>query len=50
MTLDDLKIEYDKYRLKQDKIYVSDYDKFIEEIKMLENNKNSYIHSIRIFR
>ena len=30
--------EYDKYRLKQDKIYVSDYDKFIEEIKMLENN------------
>ena len=50
MNLDDLKIEYDKYRLKQDKIYVSDYDKFIEEIKMLENNKNSYIHSIRIFR
>ena len=34
--------EYDKYRLKQDKIYVSDYDKFIEEIKLLENNdKNS---------
>ena len=30
--------EYDKYRLKQDKIYVSDYDKFIEEIKMVENN------------
>ena len=30
--------EYDKYRLKQDKIYVSDYDKFIEEIKMIENN------------
>lgn len=30
--------EYDKYRLKQDKIYVSDYDKFIEEIKLLENN------------
>ena len=30
--------EYDKYRLKQDKIYVSDYDKFIEEIKMLENS------------
>jgi hypothetical protein len=50
MTLDDLKIEYDKYRLKQDKIYVSDYDKFIEEIKMLENNKKSYIPSIRIFR
>lgn len=30
--------EYDKYRLKQDKIYVSDYDKFIQEIKMLESN------------
>ena len=29
--------EYDKYRLKQDKIYVSDYDKFIEEVKLLED-------------
>lgn len=38
MILDYLKIEFDKYRLKQDKIYVSDYDKFVEEIKMLENN------------
>ena len=33
--------EYDKYRLKQDKIYVSDYHKFIEEIKMLENNNQN---------
>ena len=32
--------EYDKYRLKQDKIYVSDYDKFIKETKFLENNDN----------
>lgn len=32
--------EYDKYRLKQDKIYVSDYDKFIEEIKLLDNKNN----------
>ena len=29
--------EYDKYRLKQDKLYVSDFDKFIEEVKLLEN-------------
>ena len=29
--------EYDKYRLKQDKLYVSDYDKFIEEVKLLED-------------
>lgn len=28
--------EYDKYKLKQDKIYVSDFDKFLEETKMLE--------------
>lgn len=29
--------EYDKYRLKQDKLYVSDFDKFVEEVKMLDN-------------
>ncbi|MBQ8132010.1 MAG: virulence RhuM family protein [Bacilli bacterium] len=29
--------EYDKYRLKQDQLYVSDFDKFIEEVKLLEN-------------
>lgn len=29
--------EYDKYRLKQDKLYMSDYDKFIEEVKLLED-------------
>ena len=29
--------EYDKYRLKQDKLYVSDFDKFIEEVKLLED-------------
>lgn len=32
--------EYDKYRLKQDKLYVSDFDKFIEEIKLLEDRDN----------
>ena len=31
--------EYDKYMKKQDKLYVSDFDKFIEEIKLIENNK-----------
>ena len=29
--------EYDKYRVEQDKVYKSDYDKFIEEIKNLED-------------
>ena len=29
--------EYDKYRLKQDKLYVSDFDKFIEKVKLIEN-------------
>ena len=28
--------EYDKYRLKQDKLYVSDFDKFIKEVELLE--------------
>ena len=28
--------EYDKYILKQDKIYVSDFDKFIKEVELLE--------------
>ena len=28
--------EYDKYRLKQDKLYVSDFDKFIKEVEQLE--------------
>lgn len=29
--------EYDKYRLKQDKLYISDFDRFIEEVKLLED-------------
>ncbi len=28
--------EYDKYRLKQDKLYISDFDKFIKEVELLE--------------
>ena len=31
--------EYDKYREKQDKIYVSDYDEFIKETNLLETTK-----------
>ena len=31
--------EYDKYKLKQDKLYVSDYDMFVEQIKLIENKK-----------
>jgi hypothetical protein len=30
--------EYDKYRIKQDQLYKSDFDKFIEDIKLLEEN------------
>ncbi len=29
--------EYDKYKLNQDKLYVSDFDKFLEEVKLLED-------------
>ena len=31
--------EYDKYKLKQDKLYVSDYDMFVEQIKLIEDKK-----------
>ena len=31
--------EYDKYRIKQDKILVSDFDKFLSESNLLDNNK-----------
>ena len=31
--------EYDKYRIKQDKVLVSDFDRFLEETKSLESNK-----------
>ena len=30
--------EYDKFKIKQDKIYKSDFDKFLCETKILENN------------
>ncbi len=32
--------EYEKYRIKQDKIYVSDFDKFIDSIKLISDKKN----------
>lgn len=31
--------EYDKYRIKQDKKYISDFDNFINQVKQIENNK-----------
>ena len=31
--------EYDKYRLKQDKLYVSDFDKFMEKVKLLDEKE-----------
>jgi len=31
--------EYDKYKIKQDKIYKSDFDKFLNKAKMLESNE-----------
>ncbi len=31
--------EYDKYKLKQDKLYVSDYDMFVEQIKLIKDKK-----------
>lgn len=31
--------EYDKYRLKQDKLYVSDFDKFMEKVKQLDEQE-----------
>ena len=31
--------EYDNYKLKQDKLYVSDYDMFVEQIKLIEGKK-----------
>ena len=31
--------EYEKYRIKQDKTYVSDFDKFIDSIKLINNKK-----------
>lgn len=34
--------EYDKYRIKQDKLYKSDFDKFIEDIKLIEENGDKY--------
>lgn len=32
--------EYEKYKIKQDRNYISDFDKFLKDTKMLENMKN----------
>ena len=29
-------MEYDKYRIKQDKMFVSDFDKFLNDTKLFE--------------
>lgn len=39
MSNQDFKRIYDKYKLKQDKLYVSDYDMFVEQIKLIEDKK-----------
>lgn len=31
--------EYDKFKLKQDKLYISDYDMFVEQVKLIEDKK-----------
>lgn len=31
--------EYDKYKIKQDRLYKSDFDNFLDETKMIENRK-----------
>lgn len=32
--------EYDKFKIKQDKLFVSDFDKFIQNTRLIENGKN----------
>jgi hypothetical protein len=41
MKLKDLKKEYDKFKIKQDKLYKSDFDIFINETRMIENGSNN---------
>lgn len=31
--------EYDKFKIKRDKMIISDFDKFLEDTKLLESNK-----------
>lgn len=33
--------EYDKFKRKQDELFISDFDKFIEDIKLLETEENN---------
>ena len=37
----DLYKEYDKFKKKQDELFISDFDKFIEDIKLLETLENN---------
>ena len=40
--------EYDKFKLKQDKLYVSDYDMFVEQIKLIEDKNELAINSCKL--
>ena len=33
--------EYDKFKIKQDKLYKYDFDKFLNETKMIENGSDN---------
>ena len=33
--------EYDKFKIKQDKLYKSDFDKFLNDAKMIENGSDN---------
>ena len=33
--------EYDKFKIKQDKLYKSDFDNFLNEVKMIEKGSES---------
>ena len=37
---DRLKKEYDKFKVKQDKLYKSDFDNFLNETRMIENGSD----------
>ena len=41
--------EYDKFKVKQDKLYKSDFDNFLNEARMIENgsDNNGYVSKER---
>lgn len=36
--------EYDKFKVKQDKLYKSDFDNFLNETRMIDNGSEKYGH------